>query len=250
MKTSSSSENKCSMRKNVRNLAIATFLAIQLTRLPVASTTTSTSASIDYSANLTDAIQKQYKVNEILKDVYSTISQNMGENSRKLSLEDFSWGIFSGSKGRLQGFGDFQLVNNNTVPMAQKRKLNVSFEFTVPMLGAIWEKSVCLGYSCAMTMELENAVFVLRASFDAKECVFEHLAYLKSYSSARCFVSYLKTSSIPSTFVQTTVKLLSKVMNTQPFHKIIKDNVDYALLQLPLFDAADIRRICDAYQQI
>lgn len=213
-------------------------------------TATVTETNVEYVANLTDAIQKQFKVNEILKDVYATVSKNMGENSRKLNLEDFSWGIFSGSKGRLQGFDHFQLVNNNTVSAAQKRKLNLSFEFTVPTLSAVWEKSVCLGYSCVMTMELDQAVFALRTVFDADDCVFEHLAYLKNYRNARCFVSYLKTSSIPSSFVQTTVKLLSQVMNTQPFQKIIKDNVDYALLQLPLFNAADIKRICDAYQQI
>lgn len=204
----------------------------------------------DYATNRTDAVDKQYEVTDILKEVYAIITKNTRENTRKLILEDFSWGIFSGTQGRLEGFNDFQLVNNNTVPTAQKRKFNVSFEFTVPILRATWEKSVCLGHSCVLTMELKNAVFVLQMLFNARECVVDHLAYLKAYDSVKCYTNFRKTSTISYGFVATTVELLSQVMNTRPFQKIIKDNVNYALLQLPLFDVADIARICEAYQQI
>lgn len=204
----------------------------------------------EYATNITDAIEKQYKVNKILKDVYAIIEANIYENTRKLKLEDFSWGIFSGTRGRLQGFQDFDLVNNNTLPTAQKRKLNVSFEFTVPTLQAVWEKSVCLGYTCAMTIELRDAVFVLRMLFDADECVIDHLAYLKKYGDARCQASYAKSSPMSTGVVETTVKLLSRVLNTKPFEKIVKDNVNYALLQLPLFGPSDIQRLCQSYQEI
>lgn len=240
--------NKNHLNNCKQMITMTTFMitvSLQLAMLPTGGFASDTGTG----TNLQHVVD-QSKVDEILKDVYATVSKNIGINSRKLNLEDFSWGIFSGTKGRLQGFDNFQLINNDTVSTAEKRKLNLSFEFTVPTLAAIWEKSNCLGYSCVMTMELDQAVFVLRIIFDADECEFEHLAFLKNYRNAKCFVSYLKTSSIPSSFVQTTVKLLSKVMNTNPFQKIIKDNVNYALLQLPLFSTVDIKRICDAYQFI
>ena len=106
--------------------------------------------------------KERYKIHEILEDVYASIVSNIYENTRVLQLEDFSWGIFSGTKGRLQGFQNFELVNNKTRSLVHKRKLNISFEFTVPSIQAVWEKSSCLGSTCAMTIELQNAVFVLK----------------------------------------------------------------------------------------
>lgn len=189
------------------------------------------------------------KANHILQDIYTTIELNIYENTPKLKLEDFSWGIFSGEKGRLQGFHNFQLVNNNTLSTTQKSKMNASFEFTVPSIRAVWEKSSCLGYSCDITIELQNAVFILQMKFDATECVIDHLAYLKNYDNAISHANYSKISPVSRGILEATVHLLSKVLTTKPFEKIVKDNVNHALLQLPLFKPKDIKRLCSVYQE-
>lgn len=203
--------------------------------------------------NITDTVvPKKYKMSKskLLKEVYTTIEANIYENTRKLKLENFSWGIFSGTRGRLHGFQNFDLVNNNTMPVVQNHGLNVSFEFVVPTLQAVWEKSVCLGYTCAMNIQLQNAVFVLRMLFDADECVIDHLAYLKKYDKARCQANYDKSSPMSVSVIETTVRLLSQVLNTKPFEKIVKDNVNHALLQLPLFHPSDIQRLCESFREM
>lgn len=206
----------------------------------------------DDAIKLMSANKKQYEQNEILNDIYTTIVKNIKENSRELELEDFSWHIFNGAAGHLEGFNDLHLVSNisNIITIEQIKTLNISLEFLLTSLKATWQHSVCFGNNCVITMEMKNASFALRMLFNVNDCVVDHSAYLKSYKDAKFYTSHPTVSTFSTKVIQTTAKLLSQLMNTPPFRKIIGNNVDYALLKLPVFSSGDIVRICNASREI
>lgn len=179
-------------------------------------------------------------------ELYATLVDNIRHNSRKLKLEDFSWGLFAGTRGRLLGLRDYQL--QASAADDDGRRLNAEYRLTVPQLRATWEKSSCMGYGCAMTVELDNCEFAVRLSLDGADCAVDHLAYLQRYAGARCHADYDRSSPMAVAWVETTVRLLSYALNTKPFEKIVADNVNHALLRLPLFNATDIRKLCDGYR--
>lgn len=180
-------------------------------------------------------------------ELHATLVENIGQNSRKLKLEDFSWGLFSGAKGRLLGLRDYTLRSRGVVDDPGHR-LNIEYALAVPTLQATWEKSSCMGYGCAMTIELKDCEFEVRLSLDGCECAVDHLAFLQRYGAARCHARYDRSSPMAVAWVETTVRLLSYALNTEPFKKIVADNVNHALLRLPLFNATDIRKLCDDYR--
>lgn len=185
--------------------------------------------------------------NAFMRDIYATLTYSIRSNSQKLKLDDFSLGIFSGTKGHLNGIQHFELVNDNTLVHAENRLLNASFEFTVPELRATWEKSACMGNSYSMTIELRDAVFALQFLLNAEKCEIDHLAYLKTYANAKCYAIHGPLWPISAGVITATTNILSRMLNTEPLHKVIIDNVNYALLQLPIFDRNDIRRWCENY---
>lgn len=179
-------------------------------------------------------------------ELYATLVDNIRQNSRKLKLEDFSWGLFAGTRGRLLGLSDYTLLARTFND--DGRRLNAEYRLTVPQLQATWEKSSCMGHGCAMTVELDDCEFAVRLSVDGAECAIDHLAYLQRYAGARCHANYDRSSPMAVALVEMTVRLLSYALNTKPFEKIIADNVNHALLRLPLFNATDIRKLCDGYR--
>ncbi len=203
--------------------------------------------TVHYSPDMLRHPEKQVIAEKVQRDLFATIEKNIRENSRKIKLNDFRWGIFSGSQGRLEGI-QFQLVNDKTVIDAHGRYLNMTFESTVPRLRVTWDKSVCTGFQCAMTIELRKATFVLRMVFDGYECVAQNLFYLDKFEQAQCQASYDKSNPMATNLVDSTINLLTKVLNTETFINVVKEKVNYALLQLPLFSTKEIVRICNGYK--
>lgn len=201
------------------------------------------SASITPNATLPNCANQQGCLEA---ELYMMLVDNIRQNSRKLKLEDFSWGLFAGTRGRLLGLRNFTLWARTFND--DGHCLNAEYRLMVPQLRATWEKSSCMGYGCAMTIELDNCEFAVRLSVDGTECAVDHLAYLQQYAGARCHANYERSSPMAVAWVETTVRLLSYALNTKPFEKIVIDNVNHALLRLPLFNTTDIRWLCDGYR--
>lgn len=181
---------------------------------------------------------------DIMNDLTKSVQINLlNKEYNEPDIDGFNIGIFEAINGYVDGLKTFSIVNNVN-HYIDCENFYIVFEFVFDDLKGKWDNAKCMKFPCRLVTKVKKNSFLLKINLDPIKENINYIQNVKMIKEIEIYATHIHTPQFfPTGLINGSLKILTRIINSDHFIEKITDNIRHGILYYKLFTSKDVSRI-------